>query len=241
MSAKAFPRKAMVLAAGLGTRMRPITDRMPKPLVPVAGRALIDWGLDSLAAAGVEEAVVNVHHHADQMIAHLAERKSPRIVISDECEQLLDSAGAIVKALPEIGPEPFFILNADTFWIEGATPNLARLAAQWDPARMDILLMIAVVSRAVGYSGRGDFVMDKEGMLARVPERTVSPFIYAGAAIADPRFFEGEAVRPVSLNRFFDRAIAEGRLYGMRMDGLWLTVGTPDAIGEAEQAIAEAR
>lgn len=241
MSNQAVPRKAMVLAAGLGTRMRPITDRMPKPLVPVAGRALIDWGLDSLAAAGVEEAVVNVHHHADQMIAHLDGRKSPRIVISDERAQLLDSAGAIVKALPEIGKDPFFILNADTFWIEGPTPNLARLAAQWDPARMDILLMIAVTSQAVGYSGRGDFVMDKEGMLARVPERTVSPYVYAGVAIADPRLFEGETVRPVSLNRFFDRAIAEGRLYGMRMDGLWLTVGTPEAIGEAEQAIAEAR
>jgi len=241
MNGEAAPKKAMVLAAGLGTRMRPITDRMPKPLVPVAGRALIDWGLDSLASAGVEEAVVNVHHHADQMIAHLAGRKYPRIVISDERAQLLDSAGAIIRALPQIGSDPFFILNADTFWIEGATANLTHLAAQWDPARMDFLLMIAVMSQAVGYGGRGDFVMDKEGLLARVPELTMSPYVYAGVAIADPRLFEGEAVHPVSLNRFFDRAIAEGRLYGARMDGLWLTVGTPEAIGEAEHAIAAAR
>lgn len=236
-----IPRTAIVLAAGLGTRMRPITERMPKALVPVAGQPLVDWGLDALAGAGVEKIVVNIHHHADQMTAYLAGRREPRIVISDEREQLLNSAGAIIKALPELGTEPFFVVNADTFWIDGARPNLERLAARWDDARMDILLMIAAMSQATGYGGRGDFVMEKDGQLSRVAERVVSPFIYAGAAIIHPRIFEGEETRPVSLNRFFDRAIADGRLYGMRMDGLWLTVGTPEAIGEAERAIAQAR
>lgn len=220
--------------------MRPITERTPKALVPVAGKALVDWSLDALADVGVEKAVVNVHHLADRLIAHLAGRVRPRIVISDERAQLLDSAGAIVRALPEFGGEPFFVLNADTFWIDGARPNLERLAAQWDAARMDILLMTAAMSQATGYGGKGDFVMEKDGQLARVAEGVLSPFIYAGAAIVHPRIFEGEAVRPVSLNAFFDRAIAEGRLYGMRMDGIWLTVGTPEAIGEAEQAIASA-
>lgn len=234
------PRTAIVLAAGLGTRMRPITERLPKALVAVAGKPLIDWGLDALAAVGVEQVVVNVHHHADQVAAYLARREHPRIVVSDERDQLLDSAGAIVKALPELGTEPFFVLNADTFWIDGARPNLERLAEQWDPARMDILLMIAAMSQATGYGGKGDFLMEKDGQLARVPEREVSPFIYAGVAIVHPRIFEGEAVRPASLNTYFDRVIAEGRLYGMRMDGIWLTVGTPEAIAEAEAAIAAA-
>jgi N-acetyl-alpha-D-muramate 1-phosphate uridylyltransferase len=232
------PQIAMVLAAGLGKRMRPITDTMPKPLVPVAGKALIDWALDALAEAGVPAAVVNVHYLAGQMEAHLSRRASPRILVSDERAQLLDSAGGIVKALPHLGTEPFFILNADTFWIDGDTPNLRHLASHWDESRMDILLMVALPDQATGHTGRGDFIMDEEGRLARYKEGDDAPFIYAGAAILHPRIFAGASVEPQSLNRYFDRAIASGRLYGMRMDGLWLTVGTPEAIPEAEAVLA---
>lgn len=232
------PQRAMVLAAGLGKRMRPITDTIPKPLVSVAGRPLIDWSLDALAEAGVPLAVVNVHHLADKMEAHLKRRTVPRVVISDEREELLDSAGGIVRALPSLGDEPFFILNADTFWIDGATSNLRRLAARWNDGRMDILLMLAAPGQATGHTGRGDFVMDGEGRLVRFRDGAGSAFIYAGAAIIHPRIFANASGGPESLNRYFDRAIAESRLYGMQMDGLWLTVGTPDAIGEAEAVLA---
>jgi len=233
-----IPQSAMVLAAGLGKRMRPITDTIPKPLVSVAGKPLIDWSLDALVEAGVPLAVVNVHHLADKMEAHLKRRAAPRIVISDERTELLDSAGGIVRALPHLGSEPFFILNADTFWIDGATSNLRRLAASFDESRMDILLMLAAPGQATGHTGRGDFIMDGEGRLARFSDGAGAPFIYAGAAIVHPRIFAGASGGPESLNRYFDRAIADGRLYGMRMDGQWLTVGTPDAIGEAEAVLA---
>ncbi|PYE89096.1 nucleotidyltransferase family protein [Phyllobacterium leguminum] len=233
-----IPQTAMVLAAGLGKRMRPITDTIPKPLVSVSGKPLIDWGLDALAEAGVDTAVVNVHYLADKMEIHLAGRTTPRIVISDEREELLDSAGGVVKALSHLGSEAFYILNADTFWIEGGTPNLRHMASRWDAGRMDILLMLAAPQQATGHTGRGDFLMDGEGRLIRFSDNAGSPLIYAGAAIVHPRIFAGASGAPESLNRYFDRAIAEDRLYGMKMDGLWLTVGTPDAIGEAEAALA---
>ncbi|PRD44502.1 mannose-1-phosphate guanylyltransferase [Phyllobacterium phragmitis] len=236
----------MVLAAGLGKRMRPITDTIPKPLIPVAGKPLIDWGLDALTAAGVRKAVVNVHYLADQMEAHLKNRSQPQIVISDERGQLLDSAGGIVRALPHLGSEPFLIINADTFWIDGATSNLRRLAARWDESRMDILLMVAALFQVSGYGGHGDFVMVQDGRLMRLSDiagfdlsdAASLPFIYAGAAIVHPRIFANATGGPESLNRYFDRAIAENRLHGMQMDGLWLTVGTPDAIREAEAVLA---
>ena len=232
------PKTAMVLAAGLGKRMRPITSTIPKPLVEVRGKALIDYGLDALARAGVERVVVNVHYLADQLRAHLRRRTDMEIVLSDETEQLLDSGGGIVKALPHLGAEPFFLLNADTFWIEGWRDNLDLLADLFDPAQMDISLLIANMRQATGYEGRGDFTMDVEGRLARVPERDLSPFIYAGAAILKPEIFAGMSPEPFSLNRCFDRAIEAGRLFGVRMDGLWITVGTPGAIAEAEAAMA---
>ena len=166
----ASPRTAMVLAAGLGKRMAPITDTIPKPLVKVAGKPLIDWGLDALENAGVERAIVNTHYLADQMDAHLAKRKAPAILVSDEREELLDSAGGIVNALPQIGTEPFYVVNADTFWIDGARPNLVLLAEGWDDARMDMLLMIATKDQATGYDGRGDFHMSTRGQVA--PSRT---------------------------------------------------------------------
>ncbi|RCS22500.1 nucleotidyltransferase family protein [Phyllobacterium salinisoli] len=233
-----IPQTAMVLAAGLGKRMRPITDTIPKPLVPVAGKPLIDWGLDALASAGVPLAVVNVHYLAGKMEAYLMTRAKPQIVISDEREELLDSAGGIVRALPHLGSEPFFIINADTFWVDGATSNLRLLAANFDETRMDILLMVAAPGQATGHTGRGDFTMDREGRLRRFSESAGSPFIYAGAAIVHPRVFAGASDGPQSLNRYFDRAIAENSLFGMQMEGLWLTVGTPDAIGEAEAVLA---
>jgi len=230
----------MVLAAGIGKRMRPLTATVPKPLIEVHGRALIDHSLDALEIAGVEEAVVNVHYLPTLVEAHLRRRKSgPRTVISDERSQLLDTGGGIVKALPLLGPEPFYLLNSDSFWIEGARPNLHWLAASWDDAKMDALLMLAPTVRSVGYRGRGDFSMDPNGALHRRPEREVVPFAYPGAAILHPRFFEDCPEGPFSLNLLFDRSIEAERLYGVRMDGLWLHVGTPEAISEAEMSIAD--
>lgn len=233
------PRTAMVLAAGLGKRMRPITDTIPKPLVKVAGRTLLDRGLDSLAEAGVAKAVVNVHYFPEQIVAHVASRTTPAIVISDESDGLLDSAGGIVKALPEFGGEPFYILNADTFWIDWGPPNLERLALAWDAAKMDILLMLADLDSATGHSGSTDFLIASDGALRRA-KGDASGLIYAGAAIINSAIFAGAPSGPLSLNRYFDDAIAMGRLFGMRMQGSWITVGTPDAIPLAEAAVERA-
>jgi MurNAc alpha-1-phosphate uridylyltransferase len=231
------PTKAMVLAAGLGKRMRPITDTMPKPLIRIAGRTLLDRGLDMLARAGVEVAVVNTHHLGDQVVRHVAGRSHPRIVVSDESALLLDSAGGIVKALPTIGDEPFFVLNADTFWIDTAQPNLDRLALAWDGQCMDILLMLAATSDATGHSGGTDFLLAADGRLAW-SKGAAEGLIYAGAAILHPRIFAGVRPEPHSLLDYFDRAMAAGRLHGVRMIGRWITVGTPDAIPAAEAAVA---
>ena len=231
--------RAMVLAAGLGKRMRPLTDTLPKPLVPVAGRALIDHVLDKLAEAGVTQAVVNVHHRADQIEAHVKGRARPRIVISDERGELLDTGGGIVKALPHLGSAPFFHMNSDTVWIEGVTPNLARLAGHFDPVRMDILLLLAPTATSIGYDGRGDFNMAPDGRLSRRPERQIAPFVYAGAAILAPAIFADAPKGAFSLNRMFDRAAEAGRLLGLRLDGTWMHVGTPEAIKAAEAAILE--
>src|SRR3990172_12172817 len=176
------PKNAMVLAAGFGTRMRPLTDRMPKPLVSVAGKTLLDHVLDRLTEAGVERAVVNVHHFAEKMIDHLESRNDPRIVISDERGLLLDTGGGVLKALPELGEAPFFHLNADTIWIDGVKPNLARLAEGFDPLTMDALLLLAPTAGSVGYAGRGDFSMASDGRLRKRAEREAAPFVYAGAA-----------------------------------------------------------
>lgn len=234
----AVPDRAMVLAAGLGTRMRPITERIPKPLVRVAGKTLVDHILDPLAEAGVDLAVVNVHHLADQMVAHLAERRRPRIVVSDERDLLLDSGGGVKKALPHLGGAPFFVLNADSFWIDGPRSNLQRLGAHFDPARHDVLLMVASTAASTGYDGIGDFQMDAEGRLRRRVEREVVPFVYAGVAIVKPELFADTPDGPFSLNLIFNRAAAAGRLFGLRLDGMWLHVGTPEAIGLAEARIA---
>lgn len=231
------PRTAMVLAAGLGTRMRPLTDTTPKPLVPVAGRPLIDHVLDRLAAAGVERAVVNVHYFAAQIIAHTAGRKKPRVDISDERGLLLGTGGGVAKALPELGADPFFHINSDTIWIDGVTPNLTRLAGAFDAAAMDALLLLAPTTGSIGYAGRGDFTMAPDGRLTRRGEREVAPFVFAGAAILSPALFKDAPQGEFSLTDLFDRAAAAGRLHGLRLEGLWMHVGTPEAVGEAEAAI----
>ena len=234
---KTKPTKAMVLAAGLGTRMQPLTDRTPKPLVAVAGRALIDHVLDRLADAGVEGAVVNVHYLADQLERHLAARQKPKITISDERGLLLGTGGAVVKALPELGDAPFFHINSDTIWIDGVKPNLARLAEAFDAARMDAALLLAPTASSIGYAGRGDFAFAADGRLRRRAEREVAPFVFAGAAILAPALFKDAPKGEFPLPDLFDRAAEQGRLFGLRLEGLWMHVGTPDAIALAENAI----
>jgi MurNAc alpha-1-phosphate uridylyltransferase len=232
------PKQAMILAAGLGRRMMPITEKLPKPMVRVHGKALIDHAIDALRRAGVEKIVVNVHHLAEQIEQHLAGIEGLEIIISDERDALLDSGGGVAKALEHFSGKPFFVLNSDSFWVEGFQPNLANLARQFDPERMDIAILVSSVASAVGYSGRGDFTMDPEGRLARREERAVGPFVYAGAAILNPEIFKDAPSGAFSLNRIFDTALERERMFGVRLDGLWLHVGTPDSIHEAEEAIA---
>lgn len=232
------PRSAMVLAAGLGKRMRPLTETTPKPLIPVAGRTLIDRAYDKLVPAGVETIIVNVHYLADMVDAHVRGWPAPtNVLVSDERDELLETGGGIVRALPLIGEEPFYLVNSDTTWIEGVTPNLDHLARTWDPRRMDGLLLLSELAGAVGYDGKGDFTMDPAGRLERRGERVLAPFAYAGAAILHPRLFEEAPAGPFSLNLLFDVAIGRGTLYGAKMEGVWLHVGTPQAIEAAEEAI----
>ena len=233
------PTKAMVLAAGLGLRMRPLTDHLPKPLVRIAGRPLLDHVLDKLAAAGVAEAVVNVHYLPDQIIDHVASRKKPHVIISDERNQVLGTGGGVVKALPLLGPAPFFHVNSDTMWIDGVQSNLARLAHVFDPARMDILLLMAPTASSIGYSGRGDYAMLPDGALRKRREHQVVPFVYAGAAILSPKIFADAPKDEFSLTKMFDAANEQERLFGLRLDGVWMHVGTPDAIAAAKEAFLE--
>jgi MurNAc alpha-1-phosphate uridylyltransferase len=230
--------RAFVLAAGLGKRMRPVTATVPKPLVEVAGKALLDHALDRAAEAGVGTAVVNVHYLADLIEGHLARRTGgPAIVLSDERAALLETGGGIRKALPLLGDQAFVVLNSDSFWLEGPASNLRRLIDTWDESRMDCLLLVAPTATSHGYDGAGDFVMDPDGRLERRGEREVAPFIYAGVAILTPALFADTPEGAFSLNLLFDRAIAAGRLFGMRLDGQWLHVGTPDAIRAAEERV----
>ena len=234
-------KKAMILAAGFGTRLRPITNTVPKPLVPVAGRTMLDRSLDLAEAAGITEAVVNVHYLADQIVAHCADRAAPEIRISDETEAILETGGGVVKALPLLGADPFLLLNADTFWVEWGRPNLAVMIETFDPGSMDILLMLCRLNDTTGHAGGGDFAMDEAGRLTRLADKSDrSGLLYAGATIYNPAIFVGAPAEPHSLNLYYDRAIAEGRLFGHVMeDGHWFTVGTPDALPAAEAKLAE--
>jgi MurNAc alpha-1-phosphate uridylyltransferase len=227
----------MVLAAGLGTRMQPLTSRVPKPLVPVGGKPLLDHVLDRLADADVELAVVNVHYLAEQIIRHVAPRVRPRVLISDERTEILGTGGGVVRAMAQLGDAPFFHVNSDTLWIEGPQANFPRLAASFEASSMDALLLLAPTATSIGYDGRGDFAMASDGRLRRRGEREVAPFVYAGAAILAPALFGDAPHGPFSLTKLFDRAEEAGRLHGIRLEGTWMHVGTPEAIDEAEAAI----
>lgn len=232
------PTTAMVLGAGLGTRMRPLTDRVPKPLVRLAGRPLIDHVLDRLEAAGIERAVVNVHYLAHKLEAHLAKRKRPEVAISDERDQLLDTGGGVMRALPLLGVGSFLIHNSDSVWIEGVGSNLGRLIDAWDPARMDGLMLLALGAHSIGYEGHGDFNMEPTGIITRREERRVAPFVFTGVSIAHPRLLDGAPDGAFSLNLLWNRAIARGRLFGIRLEGTWMHIGTPAALKDAESRIA---
>lgn len=231
---------AMVLAAGLGLRMRPLTSDRPKPLVEVGGHALIDYAFDRLRAAGVSKAVVNVHYLADQIEAWAKRQTTPAIVISDESAEILNTGGGIARALPHLGADPFFVLNSDSFWIERGAPALQRLRDAWDESAMDCLLLLSPLSRTVGYDGQGDFHRDAGGRLTRRGKGEGGVFAYIGGYLVHPRIFAGAPAGKFSMNMLWDRAIAAGRLHGLVHDGLWLHVGTPEAIALAEAAMADA-
>lgn len=232
---------AMVLAAGLGVRMRPITLTRPKPLVRVAGRPLIDYAFEALTQAGVKRAVVNVHHLADQIADHVAALDGLAVSLSDERDRLLDSGGGVAKALPLLGEKPFIVLNADTFWLEerrAGRSNLAWMIERFDPETMDILMLVVPLRQTTGHDGAGDFTLDVEGRLIRYDGRSSDPLVYAGALVVHPRIFADAPKGPFSLNRLFDAALAADRMHAVTLRGHWLTVGTPAAIGAAEAAMA---
>ena len=229
--------RAMVLAAGLGTRMRPLTLERPKPLIEVAGRSLLDRGVDALLRSGVTHMVVNKHYLPDQIQAWARDRHDLQITVQDETGLLLDTGGGVARALPHLGDEPFFVLNSDSFWVEGPTPALQRMAALWDDDKMDCLLLLSGKSRLTGFDGPGDFEMDTNGRLSRRSSET-APEVYAGAYMVHPRLFADAPDGAFSMNVLWDRAIAGRRLYGMEHDSWWLHVGTPQAIGEAEDRLA---
>ena len=227
---------AMVLAAGLGKRMRPLTANQPKPLVRVAGKPLIDYALDRLADAGVAKAVVNVHYLADSMEAHLSRRKMPAITISDERAQLLETGGGMLKALPQL-PDPFFSLNADNIWLDGPRSAFHDLSARWNPTEMDALLLLVPHARALNFTGAGDFHMDQNGRLRRRQAGRIAPFIFTGIQLVSHRLLRDAPEGPFSTNVLWNRAIEEGRLYGISFTGQWFEVGTPEAIAPTEAAL----
>ena len=229
---------AMVLAAGLGKRMRPLTATRPKPLVRVAGKPMIDHALDALADAGVARAVINVHYLPDLIEAHLKGRKSPAITISDEREQLLETGGGLIRAASHL-PDPFFCLNSDNLWLDGPVNAFAQLSAAWDPERMDALLLMVAHKGARNFRGKGDFHMDKQGVLARRRSGRIAPFVFTGIQLVSKRLLRDAPEGPFSTNLLWDRAIEDGRLYGVTFGGVWFEVGTPEAIGPTEAALRD--
>jgi len=230
------PKSAMLLAAGLGRRMLPLTQDRPKALVEVAGLPLIDWALERLERFGIDHAVANLHAFAPLLEAHLRRRWRSRLDLSHE-PTLLDTGGGIRKCLPMLGHDPFFAINADTIWLDGAVPALERMAESFDPERMDALLLCAPVSAAIGYGGSGDFLMAPDGRLKRRPEREQAPFVFASVQLLHPRLFEGAPDGPFSMNLLFDRAIAAGRFSGIRHEAEWFEVGTAAAVAAAQQVL----
>ena len=228
---------AMVLAAGLGTRMRDLTLERPKPLIEVCGTPLIDGVLDRLSAVGVAKAVVNVHHHADMLREHLAPRREPEITISDESDELLDTGGGVARALKCFGESPFFVVNADVLWLDGRTSALSRLAQRWSDGEMDALLLMSFTVDAIGCEGLGDFMMSDDGRLSRRDEQCVSPFVFSGIQVLHPRLFDAAPNGVFSLNRLYDKAESEGRLFGIIHEGAWMHVGTPEGVAAAEDVL----
>jgi MurNAc alpha-1-phosphate uridylyltransferase len=213
-------------------------DGMPKPLVRLNGKALIDHVLDRHAEAGIERVVVNVHHKADLIEAHLRGRRRPAIEISDERSSLLDTGGGVQKVIPRLGPGAFLIHNADSVWIEGVGSNLVRLMRAWDETRMDCLMLLALASQSVGYQGRGDFAFEADGHIRRRRvEQEMVPFAFTGVSLAHPRLFDRSPAPPFSLNAVWDTAIAKRRAYGLRMEGTWMHVGSRDALALAEKQL----
>ena len=230
---------AMLLAAGLGTRMRPLTDERPKPLVEVDGKPLIDHGLERLRAAGVKKAVVNVHYLADMLEAHLAKVTTPEIIISDERAELLETGGGLAKALPELGDKPFLVVNTDSVWVESVTPALTRLMERWKDDAMDCQLLVCPTVSSLGYNGTGDFNLLPDGRLERRIEREVAPFVFTGAYMMHPRLFKNAPEGKFSMNVLFDKAIKEGRLHGVRHDGQWLEINTPQSVDVASATLRD--
>jgi MurNAc alpha-1-phosphate uridylyltransferase len=235
-----LPHSAMVMAAGLGKRMRPLTASRPKPLIDVAGRSLLDRALDHVAAAGVEHAVVNAHYFADQIEAAVRARKTPtRIDVSDERKLLLETGGGIVNALPLLQGDSFYTINADNMWIDGPADTLRLLAQRWDATQMDALLLLVPLARAHGYEGRGDFHMDGLGQLTPRAGLKMAPFVYSGVQIISRTLFDGEPVEPFTMWRAWHKALEAGRMFGISHPGLWFHVGTPASIGETEALLSE--
>jgi N-acetyl-alpha-D-muramate 1-phosphate uridylyltransferase len=235
----AAPTTGMVLAAGLGLRMRPITDHLPKPLVPLGGRALVDHALDRLEAAGVGRAVVNTHYKGEMLARHLAARRKPTITLSVE-DELLETGGGVAKALPLLD-DVFYVVNSDVFWLDGTTSALLRLARAFDAERLDALLLLQRTVTALGYAGPGDFIADPLGKLRRRREREVAPHLFAGVQILAKRLFAGQTPGKFSLNALYDRAIEAGRLAGIVHDGEWYHIGTPAGLALAEARLATHR
>jgi MurNAc alpha-1-phosphate uridylyltransferase len=237
------PRVAMVLAAGRGERLRPITDTLPKPLVEIAGRKLIDHAIDRLEQAGVERVVVNVHHLGHRIVAHLAARKSPEIVIShEEGDAAFETGGAVVHALKLLGAEPFYVVNGDSLWLDGRTSALIRLARAWDPEALDAVLLLQRTVSAVGYDEcRGDFCLDQLGVPRRRVEGEIAPYLYAGLQLVSPTLFAGVAPGIFSINRIWDSALAAGRLGAIVHDGEWYHVSTPDGMALVKERLERRR
>jgi MurNAc alpha-1-phosphate uridylyltransferase len=236
--AEDLPSTVMLLAAGLGKRMRPLTATRPKPLVEVGGRSLLDRALDRVRAAGVKRAVVNVHYLADALEAHVRRHAGGlEIEISDERGELLETGGGVAKALPLLGERPFYVINTDNLWVDGPIDTLRLLAHRWNDATMDALLLVVPLARATAHHGQGDFHMDAAGRLIRRMPRRVAPFVYTGVQLVSPRLFEGVPGGSFSFNLLWDRAIAAGRAYGVVHQGLWCDVGTPASIGVAEELL----
>jgi MurNAc alpha-1-phosphate uridylyltransferase len=226
----------MILAAGLGKRMRPLTASQPKPMVRVAGKPLIDHALDRLAEAGIAKAVVNVHYLADALEAHLLARDVPKVTISDERALLLETGGGMIKALPQL-PDPFFALNADNIWLDGPKSAFHDLSRRWNPDIMDALLLVVPHARAENFRGPGDFHMDAMGRLARRRAGRIAPFIYTGIQLVSHHLLRDAPEGPFSTNILWNRAMDEGRLYGLSFTGRWFEVGTPQAIRPTEEAL----